>query len=601
MAPLPPPSSATAPSLPVPTFFPIADNQLAGAIVVNLFAILSSIALLAIVLRVFYLLFRRLCGHNISHYRDYLFFSTQLGYYAACLLIANTINSVAGLMGLPFLIRHGIDEGGLCITQAVVMQFGNIASAYFTVAIGIHTFNSLVLRKRQSVFIYAPAIFIGWAAALVISVLPVMVDLGKIYGVSGLACGVKTIYGSTMFFFHLFPIFLAAALSLILYTLIFLVLRGSLVVKGGSKLNKDSSDAYQRFVAGIARSMLWYPFAYIACLVPYAVTRLLSLDTSIEIPFPFIVIAFTLWFALGVINALLLFNTHRVLTPAFDGKATTHSKRQTEMSFGTADTLKRLTTVSAMYPVPTYSEKMAQETQRGFGDIQPYSPGTETSSQRGLLPNTTKDGASIYSYYGSEAADPYPRNITPVAELNRSLDLPSQALPAHDRQKSTDTISSLPPPPRRPRSPPTALRRLETNKTAPFPVHRNNSSLSSIESRAQSPLSLASYRAPQMTALRDLDHERNTSVGSSVELDVSGWLARQNPDGSIPSGTRNQPMLSAVRPTFPSPISSPTSSPSERLRPLLLASVERTGSVLLAQHYNRLYSNQSPSPVDSSR
>ena len=81
--------------------------------VVNLFAILSSIALLAIVLRVFYLLFRRLCGHNISHYRDYVFFSTQLGYYAACLLIANTFNSVAGLMGLPFLINHGIDEGVL--------------------------------------------------------------------------------------------------------------------------------------------------------------------------------------------------------------------------------------------------------------------------------------------------------------------------------------------------------------------------------------------------------------------------------------------------------------------------------------------------------
>jgi len=92
------------------------------------------------------------------------------------------------------------------------MQFGNIASAYFTVAIGIHTFNSLVLRKRQSVFVYAPTIFIGWALALVVSVLPVMVNFGKIYGVSGLACGVKMVYGRTMFFFHLFPVGLTSHL-----------------------------------------------------------------------------------------------------------------------------------------------------------------------------------------------------------------------------------------------------------------------------------------------------------------------------------------------------------------------------------------------------
>ncbi|KAL0572326.1 hypothetical protein V5O48_009648 [Marasmius crinis-equi] len=606
MAPLPPPS-ATAPSQPVPTFFPIADNQFAGAIVVNLFAILSSIALLAIVLRVFYLLFRRLCGHNISHYRDYVFFSTQLGYYAACLLIANTFNSVAGLMGLPFLIKHGIDEGGLCTTQAVVMQFGNIASAYFTAAIGVHTFNSLVLRKRQSVFVYAPAIFLGWALAVVVAILPIMVDMGPVYGVSGLACGVKTRYGQTMFFFHLFPIFLAAAISLILYTLIFLVLRGSLVVKGGSKLNKDSNGTYQRFVAGLARSMLWYPFAYIACLVPYAVTRLISLDTTIEIPFPFMVIAFTLWFALGVINAVLLFNTHRVLTPAFDMKTSIHSKRQTEMSFGNTQTFKRLTTVSAMMPpYPQVSEKMVEEYRRGFGGNQPYSPVTDTSSHRGLLAGNTKDEASIYSYYAYDAPDPYPRNITPVAELNKSLEtLPEESASSfgsHDRQNSVSTLSSLSPPPRRPRSPPSALRRVEDSRSSPSPVHRSSPSLSSLESRAQSPLSLSSHKPPPMAALRNGDHQRYSSGGSSVELDVSGWLARQNPDGSMPSGVRNQPMLSAVGPSFPSPISSPTETPSARLRPLLLASVERTGSVILAQHYNRMYSSSSPvSPQPSPR
>ncbi|KAG7089796.1 hypothetical protein E1B28_011446 [Marasmius oreades] len=586
MAPLPPPAPAATQWL-VSTFFPIADNEFAGAVVVNLFAILSSIALLSIVIRVFWLLVQRLCGHSISHYRDYAFFSTQFGYYAACLLIANTANSVAGLMGLPFLIKRGIDEGALCTTQAVVMQFGNVASAYFTVVIGIHTFISLVLRKRQSVFVYAPAIFVGWALALVVSVLPIMIDIGKVYGVSGLSCGVKMIYGKTIFFFHLFPIFLAALSSAISYSVIFL-LRGSLAAKGGSRLNNDNNDSYERFVAGIARSMLWYPVAYIVCLVPYAVVRLLSLVSRHKIPFAVTVVAFTLWFALGVVNAMLLYNTHRVLTPAFDGK-TSNKKRQTEMSFGTLDAFKRLTTIAEMSPENNSSEKMINEYRRGFGGEQPFSPVIETSSQRGLLMNTRNGRASISSYYNSDIPETYARNITPVAELNKSLEaeLPSSN-GNHQHKDSSSTVASLPAPPRRLRTPPVALRPLETARSFPPPVHRSNPSLSSLSSRAQSPLPMYSDTAPEMTALNN--HQNSSSIGSSVELDISGWLARQNPDGSMPSGVRNKPMLSAVQPSSPSPFTDTTTLPSAKLRPLLLASVERTGSPILAQHYRKIYS-----------
>ncbi|KAK7044221.1 hypothetical protein VNI00_007943 [Paramarasmius palmivorus] len=565
-----------------------------GVIAVNVFAILSSIALLTIIIRGIWLAVLRLCGRSISQYRDYIFFNTQLGYYAACLLIANSFNSVAGLMGLPFLIQRGISEDGLCIAQAVVMQFGNIATAYFTVAIGVHTFNSLVLRKRQSVFFYAPAIFLGWALAVVIAILPIMVDIGPIYGVSGLACGVKQTYGSSMFFFHLLPIFIAAGLSAILYTLIFLVLRGSLVIKGGVKLSTDSNDRggsssenYQRFVAGIAKSMIWYPAAYIIFLVPYSVTRLLGL-AGMEIPFEAAVLAFDL--TVGVANALLLFNTHRVLTPAIVARNTTQSKqskRETDMSFGTADTFKRLTTVSAMPIHYNLTEKMINEYRAGYPTI---SPTTDTSSDRRLL---FGDNRSMNSYFTSDVAG-MPRNISPVAQLNERLDThpetsTAKAVPMteHARNESTDTLSSLPPPPRRLRTPPAALQPLNAYRTSSASVDLRSNSPSL---RTQSPVSLTSTRPPRMSALQ---HNRASSVYSSasVELDVSGWLARQNPDGTMPSGLRNQPMLSAVQPSFPGPIADPSTPPSARLRPLLLASVERTGSPTLAQHYHRLYSN----------
>jgi hypothetical protein len=46
-----------------------------------------------------------------------VFFNTVLGNYAACLLISNIINSIAGVMGLKQLMSGGIQEGSYCTIQ----------------------------------------------------------------------------------------------------------------------------------------------------------------------------------------------------------------------------------------------------------------------------------------------------------------------------------------------------------------------------------------------------------------------------------------------------------------------------------------------------
>lgn len=103
------------------------------------------------------------------------------------------------------------------------MQVGNIATAYFTVAIAFHTFNSLVLRKRQSIYVYGPTILLGWVVSLVLGehwldlrysislhlmlgFLPLISNLGPVYGPSGLACGVRASLKMQLFFFHLLPV-----------------------------------------------------------------------------------------------------------------------------------------------------------------------------------------------------------------------------------------------------------------------------------------------------------------------------------------------------------------------------------------------------------
>ncbi|KAJ3930665.1 MAG: hypothetical protein NXY57DRAFT_1011057 [Lentinula lateritia] len=597
------------------TVLPIPSNEVAGAIVVNAFAILSTLSLFCIFLRVSWLGILRVLGENVA----LTLFNTQLGYYAACLLIANMINGIAGLLGLPFLVNRAITDNAICTSQAAVMQVGNIATAYFTVAIAFHTFNSLVLRKRQSIYVYGPTILLGWVVSLVLGehwldlrysislhlmlgFLPLISNLGPVYGPSGLACGVRASLKMQLFFFHLLPIFLAAVLSAILYTLIFLVLRGFIAIKGGVRVTSDST--YQQFVTSIARSMLWYPAAYILLLVPYSVTRLLSIRGFV-IPFQVTVFAFVCWFALGIADALLLFNTFRVLSPAFEAKSASGGQADLE-SFGTAETFKRRFSLDSQGPLQlNLTEAMIKE----YRGTSLSSPSSYNASSTVSYPERA---ASAQSSYRHATAEEVNRQISPVSILNESIvvEAPGSMIasrpPArvsnvdHIRQESQSSTTSLPIPPRRTPPPshliidhPSTSSLRSPSSVAPSSLSRPVPARPSLSPRNVALSSPARSFSPQKERARV--SEASTSSLTSEELDVTSWLANQNADGYMPTGLRNQPMLSAVRPNFPStvaPMNIPAS-PAARLRPLLLASVERTGSMILAEHYNRMYSPHS--------
>lgn len=181
------------------------------------------------------------------------------------------------------------------------MQLSNWAAGYFTVTIAVHTFNSLVLRVRQSVLVCSVTITIGWSLALLMgssyasAYHATLSDIGQQHLYRSFSPGKvgrcmvlmgflvvfsmsfhKTSSSSTFFRFvtfcptrslsHCLQIFIASILSAILYSIVFLVLRGTLVIKGGLKLTLDPHERwsaggvsanYHRFIARIARSMLW--------------------------------------------------------------------------------------------------------------------------------------------------------------------------------------------------------------------------------------------------------------------------------------------------------------------------------------------------------
>jgi hypothetical protein len=117
------------------------------------------------------------------------------------------------------------------------MQIGNFSSAYFTTAIAVHTFNSLVLRRRQSVIICRSTIIIGWVWASLVGRLdscittrddsddisagaPFLIKRsdGFVYGADGLTCGIRPVYPRSQFLFHLLPVSLGELRTFLIQT-----------------------------------------------------------------------------------------------------------------------------------------------------------------------------------------------------------------------------------------------------------------------------------------------------------------------------------------------------------------------------------------------
>ena len=109
--------------------------------------------------------------------------------------------------------------------------------------------------------------------------------LGPVYGINELSCGISIEHPILSVVLHLLPVsclsltlvcrdsptihqlLLGSVVSVVFYTLLFLILRGTLSIRNGFKLNLNRSHRwstsstvtaeYQRFIAAVARSMLW--------------------------------------------------------------------------------------------------------------------------------------------------------------------------------------------------------------------------------------------------------------------------------------------------------------------------------------------------------
>ncbi|KAH0833271.1 hypothetical protein J3R83DRAFT_12335 [Lanmaoa asiatica] len=326
----------------VTTSEPLSTSQRRGAIVVAVVALLSALALAFIALRTIRLammLFLKR-DNGTSRPPEILFFRTQLGHYAGCLILSNMFISAAGLIDFSWVSRSGLSRGLMCSAQAVLMQIGIWGTCWFTAAHGVHTLSSLGFHIRPARWRSSVGVALGWTIACVAGLVPLWKS--NVYGPTGISCSIASSYPKEILVLEALPIILGASVSTAVYSAIFIVLHGKLSVNNTQKLRgpnstsqrgEDRFEEYYKFISMIIRTMFWwdlpftvtgntltffqrFPLAFVFLLLPFCITHIL-MYVGHSVPSTANVIADVCASMLGFVNVVLLCNTFRVIGPVY--------------------------------------------------------------------------------------------------------------------------------------------------------------------------------------------------------------------------------------------------------------------------------------------
>jgi len=256
-----------------------------------------------------------------------VFVRTHVAAYFVSLLFSDLTQSLGSLMSIEWIIEKGVRLSIPCTAQAAIKNGGNVGTAFWSMVIAIHTFCVIFLECRPRDAVLYSTLILGWTIIGVVVVIgPAAIETparGPYFGVSGLWCWITGAYQPERLLLEYLWMFSSAFVSFVLYVLVFLKLRGNIVVSGWRiRFRRRVASTSWEMQTGktmvdsqlmsIAKQMLWYPVAYTVLILPIAACRYADWAGH-TVPFQVTIFSDTVFLLSGLVNAVLFCSTRRLM------------------------------------------------------------------------------------------------------------------------------------------------------------------------------------------------------------------------------------------------------------------------------------------------
>jgi len=257
-----------------------------------------------------------------------LFLRTHVAAYFISLLLCDLMQAVGSIMNEKWVQHMEVYVGSFCTIQGAIKHASDVGTALFSLIIAIHTFFVLFLRWQMRTYVLWLTLISGWSAVATFVIAgPAALDTvrkGPFFGISGYWCWISPGYPTERITLDYMIMFISALLSFLLYSLVFLRLRGNIIVIGWYVAFRRANNVKNAPWRGrdftdnrmmvIARHMLLYPVAYTIIILPIATARFTAFSGH-EVPFAATIFCDTVFLLSGTVNVILFTSTRRLLPP----------------------------------------------------------------------------------------------------------------------------------------------------------------------------------------------------------------------------------------------------------------------------------------------
>jgi hypothetical protein len=261
---------------------PMPQGLNTGLIIVGTCGLASFLATLSLISFVAY---------RFITWRDH--YTTFIGYNQYVLLFLNLVfadlcQAAAFLVSFYWIAQDAIlAPTSACQAQGFLLHFGDVASAFFVLAIATHTYWTAVMSRRIPYRVFGAMLVILWLGVIFLTVLGLAIHKDKYFVRAGAWCWISSDYEPERLGLHYFWLFLSEFGLIVLYVVTFVQLRSktnSLFREdrdaGVSVANQRSIDAVNR----ITTLMMLYPFVYVVLTLPLSAARMWSMARGGQSP-----------------------------------------------------------------------------------------------------------------------------------------------------------------------------------------------------------------------------------------------------------------------------------------------------------------------------
>ncbi|KAF7337234.1 Git3 domain-containing protein [Mycena sanguinolenta] len=223
----------------------------------------------------------------------HLFVRSQVAAYFISLLLSDLVQTLGSILNVKWIGDRAVAVGEVCTVQGILKQIADVSTAIWTLIIAIHTFSLVCLGYKWSRFTFLAVLVLGWSGIATIVIAGPASQTsrhGSFYGISGYWCWISAGYPTSRIVLDYLFMFMAAGFSFVLYTLVFLRLRGNIVFEGRHISFRRTGLAWrggQNRAVTLAKQMLVaavYLLSGIVNVTVFTMTRRILPPASLKIP-----------------------------------------------------------------------------------------------------------------------------------------------------------------------------------------------------------------------------------------------------------------------------------------------------------------------------